>query len=296
MIFRFFLILFSVSVHLCAAELRVATYNVCNYLSTDRKVDGVFYKNYPKPEREKTALRQIIKDANADVLALQEIGGVEYLNELQRDLKQEGCDYPHVALIIDKTCERNIAILSKWPLENIKKHVFNFDYFGRDASVKRGLLEATLKVGEQKLILYVVHLKSRLSSEIKDPKSKYFRESEAQLIRDYLVKIYENADDALYCVVGDFNDVPKSATLRTFLRYNKRPFLYAVEAIDKRGDDWTHYNIAAGTYSRSDYILISKSLQKHVANDRCSVVENAAARVASDHRLVYATFIFGGNF
>ena len=75
------------------AKLRVATYNVRNYLMTDRLVPGklgdklIWRKNYPKPEIEKTALRRIIAKVDPDILALQEMGGAPYLKELQRDLE-----------------------------------------------------------------------------------------------------------------------------------------------------------------------------------------------------------------
>lgn len=81
-----------------AESLTVATYNIENYGPADRMTDAGFRKDYPKPEGEKRALRAVIRALNADILVLQEMGGQPYLDELRRDLKSEGLDYPHAAL------------------------------------------------------------------------------------------------------------------------------------------------------------------------------------------------------
>ena len=66
-----------------ARALTVATYNVENYLVTDRRVDGVYRPEFPKPETEKAALRAVIRRLDADVLALQEMGRLEGLEGLE---------------------------------------------------------------------------------------------------------------------------------------------------------------------------------------------------------------------
>src|SRR5437763_6437884 len=75
-----------------AETLTVATYNIENYGPADRMTDTGFRKDYPKPEAEKRALRMVLCGLNADVVALQEMGGPAYLEELRRDLKVEGID------------------------------------------------------------------------------------------------------------------------------------------------------------------------------------------------------------
>ena len=75
------------------ADLRVATYNLNNYLIMDRIVDGRWRPAYPKPESEKTSIRQVIKRTYADILLLQEIGSLALLEELRDDLALEGIDF-----------------------------------------------------------------------------------------------------------------------------------------------------------------------------------------------------------
>src|SRR3954469_10930577 len=83
-----------------AETLTVATYNIENYGPADRMTEAGYRKDYPKPETEKQALRTVIRALNADILVLQEMGGPAYLDELRRDLKTEGLDYPHFALAL----------------------------------------------------------------------------------------------------------------------------------------------------------------------------------------------------
>src|SRR3954467_15389437 len=77
-----------------AETLTIATYNLENYGPADRMTEAGYRKDYPKPEMEKRALRLVIRGLAADVLIVQEMGGQAHLDELRRDLKTEGCDYP----------------------------------------------------------------------------------------------------------------------------------------------------------------------------------------------------------
>ena len=67
-----------------ADTVTLASYNLANYNLTDRQIEGAFLASYPKPEKEKSALRQVIHAMDADILALQEVGGEMFLRELQR--------------------------------------------------------------------------------------------------------------------------------------------------------------------------------------------------------------------
>ena len=72
-------------------RVRVASYNVRNYLLMDRLVAGRWVEDSPKPEIENRIVRSIIKNVNADILALQEIGPPIYFHDLWRDLNNSGC-------------------------------------------------------------------------------------------------------------------------------------------------------------------------------------------------------------
>src|SRR4051812_46228676 len=113
-----------------AESLKVATYNVENYGPANRITEAGYRKDYPKPEPEKRALRTVIRALNADVLVVQEMGPQVYLDELRRDLKSEGLDYPHATLATAADTDRHLAVMSKRPLVAVTTHTdLQFKYF-----------------------------------------------------------------------------------------------------------------------------------------------------------------------
>ena len=71
----FFFLVFFWHLSIKSSEVvRVASFNLQNYLACERIIDGKWRPDYPKPEVEKKAVRFAIKSVNPDILALQEIG------------------------------------------------------------------------------------------------------------------------------------------------------------------------------------------------------------------------------
>jgi endonuclease/exonuclease/phosphatase family metal-dependent hydrolase len=89
-------------------ELRVATYNLRNYLVMDRYFDDQWRPEYPKPEIEKTAIRRVITGVAPDILVLQELGGSEFLEELRSDLARDGLHYEYGMLLYSQTGSRSM--------------------------------------------------------------------------------------------------------------------------------------------------------------------------------------------
>lgn len=279
------LLISSGSVH----ALVVASYNVENYLSTGRMVEGVYRRDYPKPEAEKAALRANILAIKPDILALQEMGDLPYLEELQRDLKRDGVDYPYIYLGVGKDRIRHTAVLSKIKPVAVKKHLdLDFKYFDARAVPQRGLLE--LKFGAMGEIpafsLYVVHLKSKRTIREDDFESMQLREKEARVIRDRVLESHGEDDDAAYLIVGDFNDLRNSAPVQRFLQVNGRETGALIPMKDRDGYYWTYYWDRAHLYSRVDYIFASRAMMAVWSGD-AGVYGNSDG---SDHRLIWASF------
>ena len=267
--------------------LSVATYNVENYLLADRLVDGVFRPGYPKPEPAKEALRKVIRHMDADVLAIQEMGALPYLKELQRDLVLEGCPYPHMELLESDDKERHVAVLSRRPFKKVIRHTdLAFDYFGRTEPVKRGLLEVVIDHAGRDVSIFGLHLKSRYTDRSDDPSSNLRRTSEALAIRQRILARYPKPEDALFLVVGDFNDVPRSKALMRLTRVGERAIAQMLPAEDTRGETWTHFYRKEDSYSRVDYILVSPGLAPQVLGGRARIVDVPEVSHASDHRPV----------
>jgi endonuclease/exonuclease/phosphatase family metal-dependent hydrolase len=270
-----------------AGSVTVATYNVENYVAADRRVDEVYRPAYPKPEAAKTALRAVIRALDADVLALQEMGPDGYLEELRRDLRAEGLDYPHVAMAEAVDADRHVAVLSRIPFGRVQTHAdLDFRYFGGRAKVKRGLLEVAVTVDGTELTLFVVHLRSRFTERPDDPGAALFRAGEAAAVRDLVLRRFPDPAAARFLVLGDCNDTRNSKPLRLLTRRGGTMIATLAKAADPNGETWTYYYHRDDTYSRVDYVLVSPGLASAVAAGGARVYDGPGVREASDHRPV----------
>ncbi len=270
-----------------AETLVLATYNVANYTLTDRQIEGAFLTAYPKPEREKTALREVMRRVDADVWALQEIGGEEFLRELQRDLRHEGTDFPEAVVLEAADPDRKVAVLSRRPLTRVVRHTdLDFRYFEGRQLVKRGMLEVAFASPMGEVALFVVHLKSRWTERRDDPQAALRRGREATAARDRILERFPEPGQARFIIAGDFNEGPLHRPLRAFSRINDRPISRAVPAVDSRGETWTHFYRRNDEYSRVDYIMLSAPLQPRVIGGRGEIPDAPMVLRAGDHRPV----------
>ena len=280
----------ALAIECSAGSLTIATWNVENYLPTSRRVDGVFRPGYPKPESEKSALRDVIRAASADVFAFQEMGDESQLAELQRDLARDGIDYPHSAWHAASDAERHVAVLSKFPFVRIERHgEVPVRFLGADDFVKRGVLEVVVMAGSEELTLFVIHLKSRYTERRDDPGSALQRAAEAVAIRDLVLKRFPDPTSARFVIAGDFNDTRDARPLRAMMKRGERTIARILPAADDRGDAWTHRYRRKESYSRVDFILVSPGFEEWAKALSIRVVDTPRVRNASDHRPVVLT-------
>ncbi|MFM7752531.1 MAG: endonuclease/exonuclease/phosphatase family protein [Opitutaceae bacterium] len=270
------------------AGLRIATYNIENYVAADRMTDAGFRKGYPKPEREKAALRKVVRDLAADVLVLQEMGPRPYLEELRRDLRAEGLDYPHSALASAADADRHIAILSRRPLLGVQTHDdLSFAYLGGRETVKRGLLEAVVETPDGPVTVFALHLKSRLTERDDDPGSAVRRAAEATAVRDRVLVRCPDPTQVRFVVLGDCNDGRNSRAAAALQRRGKTEIATLLSAADSRGEAWTHAYRREESYSRVDLIFVSAGLLPWVDGGAARIHDAPEVRAASDHRPVF---------
>ena len=268
-----------------AESLTIATYNLENYVVAGRRVEDHYLAAYPKPEAAKAALRTVIGALHADILALQEMGPGPYLEELRRDLRAEGIDYPHAAEAEAADADRHVAVLSRLPFRRVVTHAdLEFPYLGGREKVKRGLLEAVIATSRGELTLFLVHLKSRLTDRPEDPGSARRRAGEARVIRDRILQRFPDPGRARFLIVGDCNDAADSPPLRLLSARAGLTVASILPAVDARGDSWTFILRREGSYLRLDYFLASPGLLPAVAAGGGSVYDGPRVREASDHR------------
>lgn len=287
-VFVFFVAIIFFLAAAAAQALTIATYNVENYLVADRMVDGVYRPAYPKPEKEKAALRRIIREIAPDILAVQEMGAQPFLDDFQRELKAAGQDFPYAVLLEAADPDRHVAVLSRIPFKQIRRHPHvPLLYFGKREAVKRGVLEVVFATEAGEVSLFVVHLKSRYTERADDPESARRRHAEAEAVRDLVLARFPDPTKARFMVCGDWNDTRGSRTVAALTHRGGTTVGSILPAADSRGETWTHFYRKEEIYSRIDYLLVSPALQPLVKGARASIYDGNGVSVASDHRPVF---------
>lgn len=271
------------------AHVRVATLNVYNYLSMDRRIDGHFHPNFPKPEAEKAGIRAVVHAVNPDVLALQELGPAPYLEELRQDLIREGLRYGFSYLLEAADPERHVALLSKLPFAEVTGHPkVEFTYFNERELVKRGMIEARFGEGEGAWTLFIVHLKSRFTTRPDDPMSETRRTLEARALRKVILDRFPDPTTARYLIAGDINDTTRSRAVVSLLHRGKTTISTLLPTTDSRGETWTHRYLPEDSYTRVDFLLPSPGFVHAIMGRSAVVYDGPNTLSGTDHRVVYA--------
>lgn len=292
-------IMFVVLGHSNAAEtFRVATYNLQNYLP------AAIGTRPAKTEAAKGKIRESIRAAKADVIALQEVGGTNALLELRESLRRENVVFPYWELVNAWDTNIQVAVLSRFPIVARRSHTNDsFLLFGKRHSVKRGFAEVDIQVNAQyKFTLMTAHLKSKLT--VWDADEQELRDEEAAILREKIEGILGRSPNANLIVAGDFNDTRDSKPIRTLVAAGRKNALVDTRPAEQNGDDqpnnnprylppqvtWTHFYGKEDSYRRIDYILLSKGMAREWASAETSIVRVPNWGVGSDHRPIVATF------
>jgi endonuclease/exonuclease/phosphatase family metal-dependent hydrolase len=272
-----------------AEEVRFIAYNLKNYLSMSRYIDGE-RKRASKPAEEIEAVVRLLAAAKPDILGLCEIGSEEDLKDLQKRLRKAGLDLPHSEHTggADKT--RHLGLLSRFPIAatNSQRELF-YTLEGERRQISRGILDATVTCGPRTVRFLGVHLKSK--REIPDADQELIRRNEAFLLRKHADSILKKDKGAFVVVYGDFNDTRRTTTVRSISGPgNSNAYLEPLSLKDSRGEVWTHYWDYQHIYSRFDYIMVSKALRPLVNQEETFIIDEADSTKASDHRPTQATF------
>lgn len=281
-----------------AAELfRVATYNVENYLLQSNETRTA------KSAESRAKVRDHLLALKADVVALQEVGGVAALRDIQTAVASGGLKYPHSEIAFGWDTNIQVAVLSRFPITARRSHT-NDSYLlqGRRFHVSRGFLEIDIQVNPQySFTLMTTHLKSRRVVAVADEAE--MREQEAILLREKIDARLNGGRDVNLMVLGDFNDVRDARSTRAILGRG-RTALVDTRPAERNGDNlpnpisrydprnitWTHFYGKEDTYSRIDYICLSQGMAREWSKDETYIFTAANWGLASDHRPIVAGF------
>lgn len=280
-----------------ADTFSVATYNVENYLLTSNG------QRPAKSDPARAKVRETLLKLQADVLALQEVGGSNALLELRASLKAGGLDYPHWEWVPGYDTNIQVAVLSRFPFA-ARRSLTNAGFLlqGRRFRTSRGIAEVDVQVTPNyRFTLFVVHLKSRRESA--DADHAQIRFEEARILREHIDRRLVSDPQANLLVAGDFNDLKESRPIRTILGRAPR-LLSDLRPAEPNGDDarlpdgrpslrtvsWTHFYAKEDTYSRIDYLFVSPGMRREWIRGSAQILALPNWGVGSDHRPVIARF------
>jgi len=283
------------------ATIRVATYNVENYLDQPTESRPVV-----KSAEAKAKVREGIRALRPDVLVLEEMGTTNALLELRAALRADGLDFPFWEHVTGADTNIHVAILSRLPIIARQPHTNeSFLLDGRRFRVSRGFAEVEIQAEKKfTFTLLAAHLKSRRPSPEADEAEQ--RLAEAKILRGLVDQHLQADPDAKLVVLGDFNDVKNSPAIREIISHGKFR-LTDTRPAERNGDTapnpnpryeprnitWTHYYGVEDTYSRIDYILFSPALANHRLPVETYIPTVPNWGTGSDHRPIVATFTTG---
>lgn len=270
--------------------VRVATYNVENYLLMPRHVGGRLRASAGKPESEKSAVARMIGEIRPDIIALMEIGDPGQLTDLRRRLEKQGEKYAEMEYLEGSDANRHLVLLSRHPI--IERHSMG------DLPLKvgnlplhspRGILDVTVEPRPgYRLRIVCVHLKAKL--EVAEYNQGDLRQAEAEALRKHVRNILRENPETRLIVLGDFNDTKNEQALRTITGNPEWPdSLDPLPLKDERGELWTEYWAGADVYSRIDYIMVGKKLEPEIDTECSGIARPSYWHEASDHCPLYLT-------
>jgi len=283
---------------LSASEsFRVATYNVENYLDQPLGTRPV------KSDDAKAKVRESLMTLKADVVALQEMGTTNALLELRASLKSEGLDYQFWEHVTGWDTNIHVAVLSKFPITARRPHTNeSFLLFGRRFRVSRGFAEVDIKVNDRySFTLITTHLKSR--RPVPEADEAELREQEAIRLREKIDVLFTARPNVNLVVLGDLNDTQDTVSTRAVLGRGKNA-LVDTRPAERNGDNlpnpnpryeprnitWTHYYGKEDSYSRIDYLLLSRGMAREWIKDETYILALHNWGTGSDHRPLVASF------
>ncbi len=261
------------------------------------------------------AVAQAIKQIDASIIVLTEVGRQEDFDLLRAEVAAAGMSYPHAALCSssDTVTGQHVAVLSQFPLSGLVPRLPGRETYLRepddtetedDTAVSKGM-KVVVTIGAHKIHLYGVHLSSERGGHEKDQQ----RIAQASIVRRNYLPLLQR--DEIVVVAGDINEFRGQPTLRRIRGLDDiqadliQPAGPARNKIRKgeSGDEYNerignHYTfVFGGRRQQIDHILYSYALRDASASGSMGVrflTINAtiagSSIKATDHRAMVLDF------
>jgi endonuclease/exonuclease/phosphatase family metal-dependent hydrolase len=276
--------------------LTLATFNVKNLLEPPsqpaRTAEAVAAGRALLGEKISWIAR-MLRDCDADVVGLQEVGPPELLDAVLAEIPQAGYTRP----ILGTADPRGIrcALVSRVPVALSQVHTAEaLDFpaysaddpppFGRRIPLRRGVVHARVEAaGLGPVDVLVAHFKSPLAVRLRDSsgaeveprtpretaegslRSLVWRAAEALHVRGIVDALLAARPGVLVAVVGDLNDVPGSVVVRTLQGDGDGALLDCAVRIPS---EHRFSAVHAGAHLQIDHVLASQPLYARLAAAR----------------------------
>lgn len=257
--FALFILLFSTL--LGDTVLKIATYNVENLFDLEKttfrykeyKPNGESLWNYKHYKIKLRNIAKVIKDIDADIIGLQEIGSLKALKDLKKELKVQGLYYPYYKIANKKSTAIKVAFLSKIPFSYTKEISVTHSY------KYRNILEAKVTLHGKDLYIFNNHWKSKSGPES-------MRILSAKQLR---TRVEEIGLDNNIILLGDFNsDYEEYIKFQRKRRHNdtqgKTGINHILKTIEKGEDNL--YNLWYDEVEEKRYSYIYKRKKEALDN------------------------------
>ncbi len=240
------------------------------------------------------ALATKVREIDADVLALQEVGSEQVLRDLCARLPDGG---GYGAPLLGTADSRGIrcAILTRRPVLASRVHAaekleFPAFYmgdpppFGSRLGLRRGVLHVEVDGGDHGVVhVLVMHFKSNRPVPLRTPagvpvvaitarertegelRSLAWRAAEALFVRGIVDGLFKDDLDRSVAVMGDLNDGPESTVVRIVCGDGSTELSRAAEVIP---DNARFSHLHHGVPCQIDHVLLSPSLRSRLKSAR----------------------------
>lgn len=195
-----------------------------------------------------------IKAVKADIFCIVEVENRDALSHFNSEMLGTGKFGFNMCIDGNDMRGIDVGLLSRFPIKNIRTHIFDKKSNSSKPIFPRDCLEVELKAGNKSLHIICNHLTSKLSD-----KTGSKRKAQAEAVKKIIHANYDLSKDWVV-VAGDLNDTPDSAALSPLLNMQNLYDVLKLQFGNNKSNRWTyHYQ---NKFDQIDFVLVSKPLKE----------------------------------